>query len=63
MKPASWHTAKALYELPYMIMQLEKDIDLKCSELRVMRKKLERLKKKESGKNNNVGSYAKMFNM
>ena len=48
MKKAEWNTVKAIYALPYRIMQLEKDIQEKCNEIKDMRNRLSRLKLKVS---------------
>ena len=36
---------KAMYETPYRIMQLRRDIQEKCKEIKVMRNKLNKLEK------------------
>lgn len=47
MKRASWNTTKALYKIPFEIMQLEKDIKEKLEEVKKMRKRLSYLKRME----------------
>jgi len=47
MKKADWTFTKALYKLPFEIMQLERDIEEKLEEVKKMRIKLEKLKRKE----------------
>ena len=47
MTKQSWGQRKDTYELPYMIMQLEKEIEERVEKVRSMRLRLKSLKKLE----------------
>ena len=49
MKKQNYQQRKNLYELPYQIMQLERDIEDKKKEIKVMELELLKLHKKELG--------------
>jgi len=46
MKKMNWHGVKAEYTLPYIIMDLEKELEEKLKEIKEIRLRLQKLKDK-----------------